>query len=113
MQVSGKILHDQEPTYIYKRRLGMTVVETCNSARHFMTLRELNGTLHQSKKIFFVLIRTHHFCYRKKGDPSRLSALSANEFFTLFLKYKGKYYPGTKYSWYVVQYQVCLFCYSI
>ena len=34
MQVSGKILHDQKPTYIYKRRLGMTVVETCNSARH-------------------------------------------------------------------------------
>lgn len=79
MQVSEKILHDQKPTYIYKRRLGMTVVETCNSARH-----QWNTALVEES--FFVLIRTHHFCHRKKGDPSRLSALSANEFFILFLK---------------------------
>ena len=65
------------------------------------------------RKFFSFLLELITFATGKKGDPSRLLAISANELFTLFLKYKGKYYPGTKYSWYVVQYQVCLFYYSI
>lgn len=66
MQVSAKILHDQKPTYIYKRRLGMTVVETRNSARHLGPSENSMEHCISRRKLFSFLLELITFATGKK-----------------------------------------------